>query len=41
MVELFAKSDPDQTAHCAASDLGVHCLSIIRLGWMDGWIFCL
>ena len=33
MVELFANSgDPDQTPHSAASDLGLHCLPITRLG---------
>ena len=33
MVELFANSgDPDQTLHSVASDLGLHCLSITRLG---------
>ena len=34
MVELFANSgDPDQTPRSAASDLGLHCLSIILLGF--------
>ena len=48
MVGLFANSaDPD---HSAASDLGLHCLSITLLGvsrlqWVKGteyiwWIFC-
>ena len=33
MVELFANSgDPDQTPQNAASDLGLHCLSITLLG---------
>ena len=33
MVELLAKSgDPDQTPHSAASDLGLHCLPVTRLG---------
>ena len=33
MVEIFANSkDPDQTPHSAASDLGLHCLPITRLG---------
>ena len=33
MVELFANSgDPDQTPRSAASDLGLHCLPVIRLG---------
>ena len=33
MVELFANSgDPDQTPHSAASDLGLHCLPVTRLG---------
>ena len=34
MAELFANSgDPDQTPHsAAASDLGLHCLPITRLG---------
>ena len=33
MVELFANSgDPDQTARSAASDLGLHCLPVTRLG---------
>ena len=33
MVELFANSgDPDQTPHSAASDQGLHCLSITFLG---------
>ena len=32
MVELFANSgDLDQTPHSAASDLGLHCLSVTRL----------
>ena len=33
MVELFANNgDPDQTPCSAASDLGLHCLLVIRLG---------
>ena len=33
MVELFANSgDPDQTPHVAASDMGLHCLPVTRLG---------
>ena len=33
MVELFANSgDPDQMVHSVASDLGLHCLTITRLG---------
>ena len=33
MVELFANSgDPNQTPRYAASDLGLHCLSVTRLG---------
>ena len=33
MVELFANNrDPDQTPHFAASDLGLHCLPVTRLG---------
>ena len=33
MVELFANSgDPDQTLHSAASDFGLHCLSVTLLG---------
>ena len=33
MVELFANSgDPDQTPHFAASDQGLHCLLVTRLG---------
>ena len=33
MVELFANSgDPDQTPRSAASDLGLHCLLVTRLG---------
>ena len=33
MVELFANSgDPDQMPHAAASDLGLHCLPVTRLG---------
>ena len=32
MAKLFANSgDPDQTPRSAASDLGLHCLPIIRL----------
>ena len=31
MVELFTNSgDPDQMLHSAASDLGLHCLSVTR-----------
>ena len=33
MVELFANSGhPDQTPHAVASDLGLHCLPLTRLG---------
>ena len=33
IAKLFANSgDPDQTPHSAASDLGLHCLLITRLG---------
>ena len=33
MAELFANSgDPDQTPHSAASDQGLHCLAVTRLG---------
>ena len=33
MVELFANSgDPDRTPQNAASDLGLHCLPVTRLG---------
>ena len=33
MVELFANSGyPDQTACSAASDLGLHCLPVTRIG---------
>ena len=33
MATLFANTgDPDQTAHTAASDLGLHCLSMVLLG---------
>ena len=33
MCELFANSrDPDQTPRSAASDLGLHCLPVTRLG---------
>ena len=33
MVELLANSiDPDQTPRSAASDLGLHCLPVTRLG---------
>ena len=33
MVELFANSgEPDQTTRFAASDLGLHCLSVTRPG---------
>ena len=33
MVELFANSgDPDQTPRSAASDQGLHCLPVTRLG---------
>ena len=41
MAKLFANSgDPDQTPRSAASDLGLHCLSIIllrvsRLQWVN------
>ena len=43
MVELLANSgDPDQTPQNAASDLGLHCLSITLLGvsrlqWVKLW----
>ena len=42
MVELFANSgDPDQIPHSVASDLGLHCLPVTRLGvfslqWVNG-----
>ena len=37
MVELFANSgDPDQTSCSAASDLGLHCLSVTLLGVSNG-----
>ena len=42
MVEILANSeDPDQTPHSAASDMGLHCLLITRLGvsrlqWVKG-----
>ena len=45
MDKLFANSeDPDQTPRSAASDLGLHCLSISFLGvsrlqWVNA-IFC-
>ena len=33
MVDLFANSgDPNQTPRSAASDLGLHCLPVTRLG---------
>ena len=33
MVELFANSgDPDQKLHSVASDLGLHCSPVTRLG---------
>ena len=33
MVKIFANSrDPDQMPHSAASDLGLHCLPVTRLG---------
>ena len=33
MIEQFANSgDPDQTPRSAASDLGLHCLPVTRLG---------
>ena len=33
MVELFAnRGDPDQTPRSEASDLGLHCLLVTRLG---------
>ena len=33
MAELFANSgDSDETPHSAASDLGLHCLLVTRLG---------
>ena len=40
MGKLFANSeDPDQTPHCAASEMGLHCLPITllrvsRLQWV-------
>ena len=43
MVDLFAnRGDPDQTPCAAASDLGLHCLPITRLGvsslqWVKGY----
>ena len=46
MVELFANSgDPDQTPHSAASDQGLHCLSITLLGvsrlqWVKYHAYC-
>ena len=46
MVELFANSgDPDQAPHSVASDLGLQCLPVTRLGvsslqWV-GWFVCL
>ena len=34
MAKLFANSgDPDQTTHSAASDLGLHCLSIMFVSY--------
>ena len=42
MAELFANSgDPDQMPHSAASDLGLHCLSVTllqasQLQWVKG-----
>ena len=42
MAAVFANSeDPDQTPHSAASDRGLHCLPITRLGvsrlqWVKG-----
>ena len=39
MVELFAnRGDPDQTPRSAASGLGLHCLSVTRLG-VSGPVF--
>ena len=36
MVEPFTNNeDPDQTPHFAASDLGLHCLSVTLLGSPD------
>ena len=33
MAQIFANSgDPDQMPHSAASDLGLHCLTITLLG---------
>ena len=33
MIKLFANSgDPDQTPRSVASDLGLHCLPVTRLG---------
>ena len=46
MVELFANSgDPDQMPHCAASDLGLHCLPVTllevsRLQWINRENLC-
>ena len=42
MVELFANSgDPDQTPHPAATDMGLHCLPITRLGISSlQWVNC-
>ena len=45
MVELFANTgDPDQTPHSAASDLGLHCLSVTlleisRLEWVKTYMY--
>ena len=40
MVELFANiADPDQTTRFAASDLGLHCLSVTRLGVSSHQLF--
>ena len=38
--------DPDQTPHCAASDLGIHCLPIsnlwdVRLKWVNMFAVCI
>ena len=39
MVELFSNSgDLDQTPASAASDLGMHCLPLTRLGIFSFWV---
>ena len=36
MVEVFVNSvDPAQTQHSAASDLGLHCLPVTRIGFFS------